>query len=533
MDYLFENATILDGSGSPSYTGDVLISRGKISAVGKNLGKPSGNAEGLKVIDASGKYLTPGFIDVHRHADAKVLTPEFGELELRQGLTTIINGNCGLSLIPCPEDKKEEIFGFLSPVTGEPIKRTPFTDFKDYMDFVPSKLPLNVGMLIGNGTVRSAVSGYRGGKLSDEEMARVHRYLRDALSNGAFGVSIGLQYAPEYNYDTNDLIKALEPMKEFDAPLTTHTRGDGDELMEALEEVITVAETLGIRLQISHFKNMGKRNWGDRLLKALDYVDQARLRGLDVNTDVYPYTFGSTQLIHILPTSFLDGGMAGVCEKLTHRAERDKLTDMLKNGSEGFENMVDLLGWESFYLTTFCTEKNQKYTGMSVPEIAKLRGQDPFECVYDLLVEEQGKIGMIDYLASEEDVRTIMKYKHALFISDSTYPTSGLPHPRVYGTFPRILATYVRDEKVLPIEEAVYKMTGMPADIFRIKNKGLIKEGYDADLCLFDLANIGTAATAATPKELGTGFDYVFVGGEPAIINDKMTGAKNGRKLFR
>ncbi|MBP5159897.1 MAG: amidohydrolase family protein [Lachnospiraceae bacterium] len=428
---------------------------------------------------------------------------------------------------------KDEIFSFLSPVTGLPEGETPFTDFKSYMDFVRDDLPLNVGMLIGNGTVRSAVTGYRPGILSDEEMSRVHRYISEALDAGAFGVSIGLQYAPEYNYDQKELIRALGPMSEFDAPLCTHTRGDGDELFESLREVIEVSKSLGVQLQVSHFKNMGRKNWGERTSAALKVLDDARREGLDVNTDVYPYTYGSTQLIQIMPTYILDGGFEAAAKRLADPTVRRGLEVLFRDGAPGFQNMVGLLGWENFYLTSFASEENKRYTGLSVPEIAKMRGCDPLECVCDLLAEEGCRIGMVDYLASEEDVRTIMKYVHSFFISDSTYPTTGLPHPRVYGNFARVLATYVRDEKILDLSTAVRKMTGMPAEVFGVRNKGFIKEGYDADLCLFDLSNVSTEATPSNPSVCATGFDLVFVGGEPAVENDRLTGLRKGRKLYR
>ncbi len=533
MDHLINNVYIVDGTGTEPYPGSVLISGGKIARVSKDPGLTLPEGRGLTVIDGRGRFLTPGFIDVHRHADARVLSDSFGEIELRQGLTTIINGNCGLSIVPCPEGRKKEIFEFLSPVIGVPEGETDFTDFKNYMDCVSDTLPLNVGMLIGNGTARSAAAGYRPGILTDDEMSRVHGYLEEALADGAFGVSIGLQYAPEYNYDTKELIRALAPMSGYDAPLCTHTRGDGDELFESLDEVITVANALHVQLQVSHFKNMGRKNWGERTMRALKVLDDARSAGLNVNTDVYPYTYGSTQLIQIMPTKLLDGGFDAAAKRLSDPAVRRDLAVLFRDGAPGFQNMVGLLGWENITLTSFATKENARYTGLSVPEIAKLRGSEPLDCVCDLLAEENCRIGMIDYLASEEDVRTIMNYGHAFFISDSTYPSTGKPHPRVYGTFARILSEYVRDAKVMSIAAAVNKMTGMPAQVFGIDGKGFIKEGFDADLCVFDLSNIRTDATPADPAALSKGFDYVFVGGEPAVIDDALTGTLKGRKLFR
>lgn len=533
MSTLIINADIIDGTGSKAFKGDVFIKNGRIEEVFEG-GIPAGKRPlADEVIDAGGLTLTPGFIDVHRHADAAVFRPDFGEIELHQGLTTIINGNCGLSIVPCPDDQRKEITGFLSPVIGETPEYAQISDFKEYMDALPETLPLNVGMLIGNGTVRSAVSGYRGGKLSDEEYKKAGRYLERAIENGAYGVSIGLQYAPEFNYNEDDLVRVLEPMRGSDIPLVTHTRGDGDSLFESLNEVINIAKRLNIRLEVSHFKNMGKKYWGSRALEGLKVLDAAREEGLDVNTDVYPYTYGSTQLIHILPPSFLKGGMQGAVELLSKPEERKKLTKILEEGEPGFENLLKLLGFENFYLTTFNTEKNQKYTGLSVPTIAEIMEKDPYDCVYTLLCEEQGKIGMIDYLAGEEDVRTIMKYPHAMFISDSTYPSKGLPHPRVYGTFPRILETYVRDEKVLDICEAVHKMTGMPAQIYRLRGKGLIKKGMDADICLFDPKKTGTKATPTDPKQFGYGFSRILIGGVTVLKDDVIIKRECGRKLRR
>lgn len=531
MSYLIKNAMIVDGTGAAPYRGDCLIMDGKIAGINK----PVLNSDQPTLIDAAGRYLTPGFIDIHRHADNAVFRPDFGEAELRQGLTTIINGNCGLSVVPCPKPYGDEIRSFLTSVNGEYPKDKSFSGFSDYLDAIPEKLPLNVGMLIGNGTVRSAVAGYKSEPLSDEEMSKVHELLTDAIDSGAFGVSIGLQYAPEMYYGTDELIRALEPMRGRNVPLCTHTRGDGDTMLESISEVIRIAETLDILLEISHFKNMGRVHWGPRTLEGLRLIDEARARGVKVNTDVYPYTYGSTQFVQILPPSYLDGGMHKLAERLRDKSMREKLRDIIEKGrvpeNEEFENYVQLLGWESFYLTSFASEKNSKYTGMSVPDIASARGTSCFDAACDLIAEEEGRITMMDYLVSDADIDTVLRHERSMIISDAIYPSSGNPHPRVYGTFARILAEYVRDRKVMDIQTAVRKMSGFPAETFGIRGKGFVKEGCDADLCLFDIGRIKDFADMYDPKRFAEGFDYVFVGGEPAVINDKMTGSREGRVL--
>lgn len=534
MDYLIKNAYIIDGSGSKGCIGNVLLSGGRIARItAQSPDCISHDGTDLKVIDAAGKCLTPGFIDIHRHADLRVFMPEFGELELRQGLTTIINGNCGLSVIPCPAPVRKELFDFLSPVTGRYMNDVQFSDFKSYMSALPAHLPLNVGMLVGNCTVRTAVCGYRSTAPDETEYRAIHEALEEALSNGAFGVSIGLQYAPECHYDMTGLIRSLEPIRGYDIPLCTHTRGDGIILFDALKEVLSVAEALSCRLQISHFKNMGKRFFGKRVSSGLAMLDRARENGLTVNTDVYPYSYGSTQLIHIMPPSYLEGGISGLIMRLKDSSFRSELTRILESGDESFENMYSLLGWESFYLTGFATEANQKYTGMSVPQIAALRGTDCFNTVYDLLIEEQGRISMIDYITCEDDIAEILRYPYSCIISDSTYPTGGLFHPRVYGTFPRIISEYAGKRQIINLETAVYKMTGLPASIMQLKSKGLLREGYDADLCLFDSHAIRDNADISHPDAFSSGLEYVFVGGEPALIKDTLTGICNGHPLRR
>lgn len=533
MKYLINNGTIADGSGGPPFKADLLIENGRITAVGNIYNPPAGSSE-FTVIDASGKTVTPGFIDVHRHADLAVFKPGFGEAELRQGLTTVINGNCGLSVIPCPEPYRRDILDFLAPVAGTLPEGLSFTDFGNYMAAVPDRLPLNVGMLIGSGTVRTAAAGYRS-VLSGEHIKSIHAYLECALSDGAFGVSVGLQYVPDMYYDAAELIEALAPLKGAGVPLCTHTRGDGDELFEALGEVISIAEAVGTPLQVSHFKNMGRRYWRSRLPQALGLLDEARNRGLSVNTDVYPYTFGTTQLIHIMPPSYLEGGMGCLVERLRDRDSRKRLKDILETGADTsgpFENMYRLLGWDSFRLTSFVTEANSIYTGKSIPEIAALRGTDCFNCVCDLLIEEGGRITMLDYITCDEDIADIMNYEHAFIISDAIYPSTGLPHPRVYGTCARVIETYVNKLHALSLPAAVRKMTSQPAEVFGITGKGLLKAGYDADICIFDPANIHENATVSIPAACSSGFDYVFVNGEPAVINDRLTGLKEGRRLY-
>lgn len=529
IDFIIKGGTIIDGSGAPGFKGDIALHKNKIVQISENI-----KLDSVDIIEARGKIITPGFIDIHRHADGNLFYPSFGDLELRQGLTSIINGNCGLSLIPCPPSYSKEIFSFLQSVVGEVPKDKLFYDFKDYMDLVSTiHLPLNVGMNIGNGTVRAATKGYAVSAFTKEEMHLAQRYLYSALEAGALGVSLGLVYAPENCYTLKELKEVLTPMKNFKVPLVTHIRGEGDMFHESLKEVIDLAASLQVPLHISHLKCIGKRNWGYGVTKALKILDAARASGMHITNDVYPYPAGSTQLLQILPPEYLEGGTSEIIKRLQNPAKRTELKEILKKPQSYFENLVSSIGWENIIMSTLTLEKNQGYVGKNIAQIADLQGKSPFDCALDMLIEEDCKITMVDYIVSEEDIKTILKYPYSSIISDSTYPTGGIPHPRVYGTYPRILQKYVREEKVLTLEEAIHKMTSLPSQVYNLRGKGLLKEGMDADINIFDLNKVETKADFNHPREFATGFSYVFVNGQIAVKDDKLTGFKKGKILER
>jgi N-acyl-D-amino-acid deacylase len=526
-DYILKKGYVVTGDGSKPQILDLAMESGKIREIGESIERPA-----RKIVDVSGRYVTPGFIDIHRHADVKLFSKDFGELEVRQGLTTIVNGNCGLSVIPCPNRYREEIHHFLKPVIGRVPGDVKFDDYSSYRKEVEQQdLPINVGMLIGNGTIRAAVKGYETGKLSKEEKDKARAYLESSLEAGAIGVSLGIVYAPEYNYELEDFVEVLWPMRKYQVPLITHIRGEGDTICESLAEVIEIARRLEVPLHISHLKIIGARNWGIKAERALAMLTEARATGMKITCDLYPYTAGSTQLIQILPPEYLEGGIERITARLQQREERETLTEILKRPSKHFENLVSSIGWGNIYPTTMHQRHNQIYIGKSIEEIAGLQGKDPYECAYDLLIEENCSISMIDYIASEEDIIRIMRDPYSCIISDTVYPEGGLPHPRMYGTFPRILQRYVREQKVITLEEAIHKMTGFPAEVLKLSGKGFLKPGMDADINVFDLDEIATKAGYQEPIHMATGFSYVFVNGVVTVCQDQYLGARAGRFL--
>lgn len=526
-DLLIKNCCIIDGSGEDPFAGDVAVRKGKIAAVGENLS----GAE--RTIDAAGRVVTPGFIDIHRHADGAAFRPDFGKLELKQGLTTIVSGNCGLSAAPIDGDYRQAVLDYLRPITGALGPETPTASMAEYLAAAESLHPaIHVGMLAGAGTARAAVAGYACEHLNAGQLGQVQARLHDALSEGALGISLGLGYAPECFYTTEELIDTLRPFAHGPIPITVHMREEGDGVLEALEEMLTVAETLDLPVEISHLKAMGKRNWNNKVPKALEMLAEARERGVQASCDAYPYTAGSTQLIHILPHDFLVGGTQAITRRLHSPQQRKLLTHRIQTGTD-FDNIAGMVGWENILCSTLRQPENQPYQGLSVAEIARRLGKDPFETAYDLLVSEDCEITMIDFIADESDIIRILQDDTAAVISDSTYPTEGQPHPRVYGTFARVIERYVGEQRVLSLPKAVRKMTALPAQRLRLRGKGLLREGWDADLCIFDPAEVHERGSYSEPCRYAEGMDYVLVNGIPAIVEGMFADLGNGEVIRR
>ena len=525
FDYLIRNAQIIDGSGAPAFSGDVAVSGGTIAAVGQ-----LGSIPAARVIDGGGRYLTPGFIDIHRHGDAALFRPGYGRAELAQGLTTVLNGNCGLSLAPVAGPHREETLRYLTPIVGSMPEGRDFPTLADYRSQA-SRVPLalNTGMLVGMGTLRALTAGFQDRPLTDGEYRQLHGLLEQALADGALGVSLGLGYAPECFYTTDQLIRALEPLRNSGRVITVHMRQEGDGVVAALKEMLSVARALGTPVEISHLKAIGKRNWGRAVPEMPRLISQAREEGLDITCDVYPYPAGSTQLLHVLPPEVQSGGTEALTAALKDPAARQSIRRRMETGTD-FENITALAGFENVLATSLHQPENRPFEGRSIADIAAAQGKDPFDALFDLLASERCAVSMIDFIASEEDITAILCAPFSGVISDSTYP-GGLLHPRVYGTYPRLLETYVRSRAILPLETAVYKITRRAADRFGLSKKGRIEAGADADLCLFDLTRIHETGSWQAPDRLAEGMDWVFVNGVPAIAEGSFTGTAGGHIL--
>jgi len=529
FDLLMTNAHIIDGTGAGAYPADVGVSGGKITAIAAGL-----QGDSLRKIDLCGRILAPGFIDIHRHADAALFLPGFGKAELFQGITTMINGNCGMSAAPLAPHSRQEVLGYLSPVIGGLPDGVVFDSFSGYAGLVErTPLALNAGSHIGSGTIRAAVGGYAEKALAKDAQKLLHRHLEDALAAGAFGVSVGFSYLPDLYYTPKALAGALAPIRGTDIPLVCHVRGEGGLLYESVCEAIQTARLLRVPLHISHFKCIGRRNWGGLLGKTIRLIEDARGQGLEITCDVYPWTAGSTQMACLLPPEFLQGGTARIVERLMDAKTRGRCREAMRTPSLKYENIVESMGWESIYVSGIKTEKNRWSVGKSIVEIANIRKVDPYDAAFDLLAEEGCNVTMVDYITCEEDIETILHLDYSSVISDTIYPGSGLPHPRGYGNTAMFLDTYVNKRGTLTLEQAIHKLTALPAKTMRIQNKGQIRVGFDADIVVIEKGGIRGTADYQNPTRLSDGVYLAVISGKIALENGELTGDVSGKFIRR
>lgn len=520
MKTLIKNGLVYDGSTNPPSRKNILVEGDKITAVTQ-----SDRMEADRVLDGDGMVVTPGFIDTHRHCDlAALYDREFGKLELAQGLTAVVGGNCGLGFVPASEEYGREMYDFIEPCLGKlPSVPAPVSLSQYYESLSRVKKPLHIGSFLGTGAVKAAVKGYGRGRFTRKEMETAKSYIREGLSAGAMGLSMGIMYQPECYSSREEMVELLSAAAPFGRHLTCHIRGEGDNLVSSVLEVIEMAKEAGLSLNISHFKATGVTNWGKTIHKAIEEIEKARACGQDVTVDFYPYCGGSTTLVSLLPPSLMENTMEETLRKLSTPAGKKKCTEEIYKAHPGWDNMVTAIGWERIRISSVSKEENKGFSGKSFQEAARMAGYgEPVEFLCDLLVQEEGKVGIIVLSMSQEDVDRVARLPYSMVISDALYGPGDCPHPRLYGSFPKIIRDYVLKRKVLPMEEAVHKMTALPAKRLGLFDRGRILEGYQADLLVFQPDKLKDHSSYENPRQLCTGLAAVLVDGSIVLEQDNI-----------
>jgi N-acyl-D-amino-acid deacylase len=523
---LIKNGRLVDGTGNPWFKADIGISEGKIEKIGSIKEKEE------QTIDVEGLIVSPGFIDLHNHSDLTVLAYPHCENYLMQGVTTAVVGNCGLSMAPLNPKRMELLKTYLSPLLAPDFDyRWNWRTLGEFYKIVKEKgTGMNLVPLVGQGTIRVAVKGFEKSEASAQEMKEMKRLLAQSLEEGAFGMSTGLIYPPGSYTPTKELIELGRILKEYGRIYASHIRNEADFLMEALKEVIKIGEVNGIPVEISHHKASGESNWG-KVNATLRAIREARERGVEVGCDVYPYTAGSTTITAILPGWALEGGVERMLDRLKKKEARKKIKEELSKDTIKGENWIKEAGFDGIIVAS--CQSNREYEGKSLEEILREKGrlQEKYEGLLDLLLEIGGNASIVLFTMSEEDVKTVISSPISSIASDSwvTSPSIGKPHPRAYGTFPRVLGKYVREERILTLEDAIRKMSSLPASKVRLKNRGLLKEEFWADLVVFDPAKIRDRSTYKDPHQYPIGIKYVIVNGQIAVENGKLTDSKPGK----
>ncbi len=525
-DLLLRGGTIYDGSGREPYVGDIAINDDTIAALGD-----LGNARATSEINVEGLAVAPGFINMMSWANESLIEDGRSQSNIRQGVTLEIMGE-GESMGPLNDAMKAEMVSLQSDIHYD----IEWTTLAEYLEFLEQRgISPNVASFIGSATPRQYVISHEDRAPTPEELEQMRGLVRDAMEDGALGVASSLMYPPGLFAETDELVALSEVAAEYGGMYISHMRDEGANMIEAIEELLTIAREAGIRAEIYHFKSSGKPNW-PIFDEAVELVEAARAEGLQITADVYTYPAGATGLNVTVPPWVQEGGFEASIERMKDPATREQIILQMNEDSDEWENMFLMAGTpENILLVNFKNEALKPLTGKTLAEVAEMRGTSPEETVMDLIIEDGSRVGTVYFTQSEDVVRTAVGLPWVSFNSDAaSLATEGVflksnPHPRAYGSFARVLAKYVRDEQVISLAEAIRKLAALPAQNLRIERRGELKEGNYADVVIFDPDKIQDHATFVEPHQYATGVVHVFVNGEQVLKDGEHTGATPGR----
>lgn len=524
LDYLIKNGHVLDGSGSGPVDMNIGTQGDRIVYIGKDI------LEAENIIDAKGLVVSPGFIDAHAHSEFTILADGRAEGKVSQGITTEINGNCGLSAAPLRGDA----FAHREADLIELGIKERWHTFSEYFSLLQDKgIAINFAALCGHGNIRASVIGYKDKAPDKNEMADMKSLLAEAVKEGAKGLSTGLIYPPGVYSDTEELIELCKTFQTLNTKLqnyiyTSHMRSEGDGLIEAIEEIIRIGREADVKVHISHIKTAGERNWS-KIEKAIELIEAARNAGIRLTCDRYPYTAASTDLDTILPSWCYDGGVGEELKRLKDAKTREKIRTEISGKGDSY--------WKGVFVSSVTETENRWMEGENIFDIAAKMQRPPEDALIEITITEKARAGGIFFSMSEDNLRRFLSLPYTMIGTDSSArsfsgPTrTGKPHPRGFGSFPRFIGKYVRDEGIIGLPEAIKKATYLPALTFGLENRGLIKEGFFADLVVFDYENIRDNATFKDPYLKPDDIEYVFVNGSLAVTEGEITRSLSGKIL--
>ena len=516
LDLVIENGLLIDGSGSPARQADLGIRAGHIVSIGSLKGRPR-----TRTINAAGLVVSPGFIDMHNHSDETLIDDPRCESMVRQGVTTMVLGE-GNSAGPIPKGIRE------------------WATLGEYFDFIEKhKVATNIASYVGQTQIWTYIKGSALQEATPSQMEKMKAEVSQAMQDGAMGLSSSLLMPPSSLITTPQLVELAKVAKQYGGIYSTHIRDEGAGVFRSVAEAIEVARGAQIPVDIIHLKVADQKFWG-QMKEVISMIDKARGSGLDVRANVYPYTAGQNNLRAIIPPWAHDGGNTQMLERLEKPADRERLKKEIRSGLPNWYNhyLATGGGWDGMLLVSLKSERFKAFTGKKMSELIRAqKGQDDVEVLFDVLLAEEGSVPCVFFHHSEDDMTYAMRQPYTSIGSDGAAiandgPSRSMnPHPRWYGTFPRVLGRYVREKQVLTLEEAIKKMTSMNAEKIGLKARGLLKEGYWADLTLFDPSTVADRATYEQPHQYPVGIPYVIVNGEVVLDNDKHSGRLPGQVL--
>ena len=524
-DLIIRHGTIVDGTGKQAYVGDLAVDDDQITAVGD-----LGEARGALEVDATNLIVAPGFINMLSWAGDRLIEDGRSQSDIRQGVTLEVFGE-GTSGGPLNEQMKRGEVASQGDITFD-IEWTTLGEYLQYL--VKKGISTNVASFVGATTLRIHEVGYDDRPPTDEELDRMRALVRQAMEEGALGIGSSLIYAPAFYAQTDELIELSKVAAEYDGMYISHMRSEGNALLESIDELLTIAREAGIRSEIYHLKAAGEANW-DKLDTAISKIESARTQGLEITADMYNYTAGSTGLDAAMPPWVQEGGYDAWAERLQDPAIRERMRYEITTTTNEWENLMLAAGSEGTLLVEFKNPALREYTGQTLADVAEQRGTSIPDTIMDLVIEDGSRVQVVYFLMSEENIKQQLKLPWVSFSSDAgSMAPEGVflnnsTHPRAYGNFARLLGKYVRDEKIISLEEAIRKMTSLPASNLRIQGRGQLSPGYFADIVVFDPTAIQDHATYEEPHQYATGMHHVWVNGTRVLADGDHTGAMPGR----